>query len=1266
MATKNTEKDQPVELSAEARSKLVEEAALQIELAGESAFQSMASLAASEMLAHKAYAKEIGPEVDESIKSAWEKMCTPSGVLTMGLLQIGDDPEHLFRPQVELDHQDEKKHTLGLGLDADQKRALALGVKSVAALIDEVSGNEAYGKAARAHASLAGKLNRDGSFGMPLLGLALKGSTTKSEGKMVKTVSAGFQAGVESGPFTSREVFNPLQKQVIGLATEGLEKSIGPQDLWHRRSIGDKLFRVGGELDSGRIAAKAEDVLPTMESMRIALDRWTAEGEWVAEKNSSIPALNTYETWSARHQTLVSDAAKKLASKAQLALSMALDPESGRFDFGARAWRLGLESGPLAQSRDRELEHGLDVAASNLISQRVWNAIIEMREVEDPSDGPSSHSLGQHLARIAEDPVKFERMMSLATKGSALDVAKKPQKVGNHSWTYMSDSSAYENLYDGDKRKAQPLLGRGLDELAGELAKGNPALGICQWAVSASKAMRETSYYIQAFDIEKLSGVDRELGQALQSFDGALLRAQSKFAKGAIEEALKAQEKWLAGNKVSEAWSQAGLTGNHTPRSVAWALQNPSKAMLSSDPMERMAAGSARALGLKAGADGELSGLLRQELEQLGVGDAGWGLLETSDSSRQYLLAFLSKFNAKAKQDALDAKRKWPMACRAIEAAGRAGLDEQSVSSFCEGLVSSEGGWRRYGKSALEDGLEDLTIYGPKQAQLMVDLGQAKRKHLQSMVDALAFDWKSCVDEGVKQGVEAHARALAQKRAGLLSEIAHGASEIDWRKNPFENKMAWEVFGMASHRMGSLLESAKSLGALEAWAAEIAPGLGIGDADDVNALVGKVKVACKEKFGMSDGAWKMAIKSSGALKALASSVDVVVGESLEIVESASLAAPDRLVLRGNAEQVQPERWFYAAGLAAAQGADPVAFGEVMEVLKERGESWALFSRNIERQSVSDEDGALFYKAESESKASRMPKIFQEMCKRWQKLNEDFVKAKAAGNPGVLSAKEALSGEVADLSDWLVGSELGIWQNLPKDATWGQLKRISKLWHDEQEAIELDRLSREKAKFQEEKEAHKLDPFASRATEHWEPIMGSFKSEGWEAVELTSQAQLTVEGQAMKHCVSSYSGYCREGSLRIFSIRFDGERKCTMEVRGDADLRSLGAGAQFKITQNKGKHNAEVTSPATRGFCKDALAEVEKSWKAKHAQIMELRRLDEERKKAEKEAAAAKKKAEKEAEDLAAGIVVEGSLLDSAVVAGSKPKPKAKPAKGGKL
>jgi hypothetical protein len=102
-------------------------------------------------------------------------------------------------------------------------------------------------------------------------------------------------------------------------------------------------------------------------------------------------------------------------------------------------------------------------------------------------------------------------------------------------------------------------------------------------------------------------------------------------------------------------------------------------------------------------------------------------------------------------------------------------------------------------------------------------------------------------------------------------------------------------------------------------------------------------------------------------------------------------------------------------------------------------------------------------------------------------------------------------------------------------------------------------------------------------------------------------------------VSSYSPYCREGSLRIFSVRFEGLRMCTLEVRPDsgAKLHGLPPGSNFRITQNKGKHNAGVTSAATLDFCESVRQQVEYGWDNKHRQTMEYIEAQKKAKRAKK-------------------------------------------------
>ena len=53
---------------------------------------------------------------------------------------------------------------------------------------------------------------------------------------------------------------------------------------------------------------------------------------------------------------------------------------------------------------------------------------------------------------------------------------------------------------------------------------------------------------------------------------------------------------------------------------------------------------------------------------------------------------------------------------------------------------------------------------------------------------------------------------------------------------------------------------------------------------------------------------------------------------------------------------------------------------------------------------------------------------------------------------------------------------------------------------------------------------------------------------WSVAELTTGEALAEEGQRMQHCVATYAAKVRAGRCTIFSLRCDGERRLTVELR----------------------------------------------------------------------------------------------------------------------
>ena len=77
--------------------------------------------------------------------------------------------------------------------------------------------------------------------------------------------------------------------------------------------------------------------------------------------------------------------------------------------------------------------------------------------------------------------------------------------------------------------------------------------------------------------------------------------------------------------------------------------------------------------------------------------------------------------------------------------------------------------------------------------------------------------------------------------------------------------------------------------------------------------------------------------------------------------------------------------------------------------------------------------------------------------------------------------------------------------------------------------------------------------------------------------LTNTAQLQEEGEAMQHCVGTYSEFCRGGVRRIYSVRErkSGRRVATFSV----EYVDHGNGTRaWQCDQMSGHKNAEILKP----------------------------------------------------------------------------------------
>lgn len=138
--------------------------------------------------------------------------------------------------------------------------------------------------------------------------------------------------------------------------------------------------------------------------------------------------------------------------------------------------------------------------------------------------------------------------------------------------------------------------------------------------------------------------------------------------------------------------------------------------------------------------------------------------------------------------------------------------------------------------------------------------------------------------------------------------------------------------------------------------------------------------------------------------------------------------------------------------------------------------------------------------------------------------------------------ENLDSLAADISDYVrnVNSVLD-------GVTWNSLKRRSQEWHLKAEIAKLEKENRV-----------------------WESRLGVYAAGEYLALELNSAKLLAEEGVEMHHCVKSYADDCEAGTSRIFSLRKQGERAATVELRCDD-------GETWSVGQVRGRFNAVFPS-----------------------------------------------------------------------------------------
>jgi len=152
--------------------------------------------------------------------------------------------------------------------------------------------------------------------------------------------------------------------------------------------------------------------------------------------------------------------------------------------------------------------------------------------------------------------------------------------------------------------------------------------------------------------------------------------------------------------------------------------------------------------------------------------------------------------------------------------------------------------------------------------------------------------------------------------------------------------------------------------------------------------------------------------------------------------------------------------------------------------------------------------------------------------------------------------------------------------LPKNMSWETLCRLSVEWH--QWMATQDR---------------------SQNCYEWAPLLGEYESKTGKATELTTSADLMIEGRERGHCVGSYDNGCYSGESRIFSLSVTNANgktfHSTLELRKDFRTRE----DKWAINQHQSTGNTDPAADLKK-LAQEVCAKANRSGAFKPSQVPE--------------------------------------------------------------
>lgn len=1262
------------------------------------------------------------PPIAPEIKSAWSRIVSPERVGSLAMAHFGD----LFFEEGYYGDDGKPLNARAFPFLSDSDCSLiALGLRQCAQDILQVAEAQAFERAAKLHAALIvspGGDDKNPALSYPLMGLALRPAKALAEGKRVNSLAANWLARAGDAEFVSgresRRAPEPLHPDawVEPAGLQGAEREdaitaleaaleLMPEVEHHfdeEHSIASQRFAALLAPAGGPAALSGEDPLPQARLIRAVSN----ETGWRAPSPLGVGSASFPRSMIAESKSRSS--AEALTRLASNAISLSFVRASPARPLGKElAETLSLSAGPISQALPalNADKHFKETSRFDLFSAIAGSRRDRDFEPEPPLE-KTDKALDDYLlplARRSADPKSGGVNLALGGGegrgliGLSNALGGTDARLGLIQWAasgFEGVATLRENLNvpededdDADERLARAEAVAGFSPARAGLAE---AIESVQKAIASATA-RFISMAVDQAELAESAWMER-LGLL-----GAWRQAQ---ATGPINSQSLA---WAFANPVSDLLASADPMLSLGARCAkAWGLRVES-------PLNEAA----------------FSERFNEALAELGAHHEAREALSRSEPLRATVARLSSLMLDSDKEISALAKPALGFTLRLAQRAGAAGLPPDQIAACCAAYADTVaqtnaygdanpsarlahfrpqgGGWDSFG---IELGAIRLKDAGS--AELAKALSEGKAERHDQFLDALIQDWAQTREAHLASGGDSEqAEALARGRAAEMIQLYPRSAEtaLDWRQ-PLFSEPAWSVLGFVSPRFSAARLAAESQGALGKWCARIARPLGIRDAADGNDLIGKTREAIKAATGLSDGAWKQIIKEPGAMQMLAESMGLDerasrLAEPKGEIDPKSLLSAEAIALL-SAEHAKPERFSHRRGPEPAAAADTarvfsaaarlnIALPSAMAAARALLPHKELFGDGLKELRVSGAESAEFYLRELRAKLDREPSLIQEAAKRFEKLQRDALAPPKAGEIA-LDPAMALREETRDLADWIGQSELGVWQTLAERPTWNQLRRASGEWHAEQAAMAQDKLERQEAKAERERQARAqrqrapgpakaggaeqsepteaqtlrlakmMGDFANATGASWPKVLGRHARDGWQAVELLSADALLAEGSAMSHCVSSYSGQCRSGETRIFSILLNDERVCTLQISGAGNLSDLDEKAKFHIVQNRGKANKSIVSKAALDFCEETRAAAQSAWRALCSKRRAAREAQALRDEKEAEARRAARKAQLLGEAPAAATAAEPAVGEK-LKARRSTKPASRPAPG---